>query len=148
MWSNESWTLKRRGIAYDPTVDLLRIKSIQECRYVPKKVLTEASIQAFFQQMTTTNDYAKIRNTCHDITNYALPSPNSNIIKWKQFDDPDAINVMILGTGPVGLYTALYLHHMYNKDTENMTEFSFRKVNILLVDNRIFKEGSLCLVPV
>jgi len=61
--------------------------------------------------------------------------------KWKQFDDQDAINIMILGTGPVGLYTALYLHHLYNKDIENMTEFSFRKVNILLVDNRIFKEG-------
>ena len=57
--------------------------------------------------------------------------PKSNIIKWKQFDDPDAINVMILGTGPVGLYTALYLHHMYNKDTENMTEFSFRKVKYI-----------------
>lgn len=141
IWSNQSWTLKTKELAYNPSVDLSQIKPLQDCRYMPKKILTKTYLHDFYQQMTTTTDYAKIRNTCHDMTNYALPSPSSNITKWKQFDDPDAMNVMILGTGPVGLYTALYLHHLYNKDIENMTEFSFRKVNILLVDNRIFKEG-------
>ena len=143
MWSAESWALKAKdsAIPYNPTVDLTALTPLSDCRFVPTKTLTPAYLNAFYEQLTTTQDYSAIRTKCHDMTNYALPSTVDSLAKWKRFADPSAINVVILGAGPVGLYTALYLQHIYNKDIENMTEFSFRKVNILLVDNRIHKEG-------
>jgi len=143
-WINETWKLKNKTnkIHYNPNADLSLLKPILECKFIPKKILTSSYLKKFYEQLVTTTDYPTIRNKCHDMTNYALPSPLelSDLKSWKQFDDKNAINVMILGTGPVGLYTALYLQHYYNKP-DQMVEFSFRKINILLVDNRIFKEG-------
>jgi hypothetical protein len=131
------------SIAYNPAADLSALTPLDDCKYVPKETLSPAYLKAFYEQLTTTHDYPAIRNKCHDMTNYALPSPLASLASWKRFDNSDAINVMILGTGPVGLYTALYLQHIYNLVPEDfgMTYFSFRRINILLVDNRIFKEG-------
>ena len=142
-WSTELWDLKKpsSAILYNPAVDLSHLTPLSDCKFVPTKTLTPAYLNEFYEQLTTTQDYPAIRNKCHDMTNYAMPSTLKSLDSWKQFDSPNAINVMILGTGPVGLYTALYLQHIYNKDIEYMVEFSFRQVNILLVDNRIYKEG-------
>ena len=141
-WSNDSFKLKNvaSAIPYNSAIDLSDLSPLSDCKFIPTETLTPAYLTAFYEQLTTTNDYPAIRNKCHDMTNYAMPSPLEPDADWKKFDG-NAINVMILGTGPVGLYTALYLNHIYNKDTELATEFTFRKINILLVDNRIYKEG-------
>ena len=142
LWAEESWVLKKyRAIKYNPTADLALLHPLSDCKFVPTKILTPAYLKKFYEQLATTKDYTAIQNKCHDMTNYALPSPLTSLDTWKRTDSPTALNVMILGTGPVGLYTALQLHHLYNKNTELMTEFSFRQVNLLLVDNRIYKEG-------
>jgi hypothetical protein len=44
---------------------------------------------------------------------------------------------MIIGAGPIGLFTALYLNELYNNPHNTLT----RRVNILLVDNRTYREG-------
>ena len=136
---------KGSEIKYDPTADLslLTTKGI-ECKYRPTKILSAAYLRKFFTLMTTTKDYSAIQDTCHDMTNYALPSTLTSLTSWKKSSDPAALNIMILGSGPVGLYTALYLSRLYpHIDTtdEFIKEFSFRSVNVLLVDNRIYKEG-------
>jgi hypothetical protein len=130
-------------ITYNPTADLSLLSTI-ECKYRPTKILSQAYLSKFFTLMTTTKDYAVIQEKCHDMTNYALPATVSSLTSWKQSTDPSALNIMILGSGPVGLYTALYLSRLYphiDTETDFIKEFSSRAVNVLLVDNRIHKEG-------
>jgi len=47
------------------------------------------------------------------------------------------INIMIIGSGPVGLFLAIYLHIYYNKT--KMTNYP--NVNIVMYDSRIVKPG-------
>jgi hypothetical protein len=49
----------------------------------------------------------------------------------------DIINIMIIGTGPVGLFLACYLYLYYNDTTMN----SSPRVNIVMYDSRIEKSG-------
>jgi hypothetical protein len=74
------------------------------------------------------------------MTEYNLPATVTSLSSWKVHDAPNAINVVILGAGPVGLFTALFLNTYYNKKV-HWKEFVLRNVNILLVDNRIKEEG-------
>jgi hypothetical protein len=144
-WSNDTYRVKKASsqIPYNPAVNLTSLTPLSDCKYVPTKTLTPAYLKAFYEQLTTTHDYPTIRKKCHEMTEYALPSPLKSLSSWKRFEEPNAINVMILGAGPLGLYTALYLQHIYNFVPNDfaMTYFSFRRVNILLVDNRTYKEG-------
>jgi hypothetical protein len=109
---------------------------------MPSKTLTSTYLKKFYEQLQTTTDFSAITNICNEMTNYALPSPLKSLDSWKQSDDLNAINIMILGTGPVGLYTALYLKQYYKNNIYNLSfSVPLRKVNVLLVDNRIYKEG-------
>jgi len=141
---NDISVKKSSAIAYDPTCDLSILNELPECKYVPSKTLPSAYLMNFFEQLSTITDYDAIRNKCNDMTNYALPSTLKSLDNWKHSKDPNALNIMILGAGPVGLYTSLLLNHLYpviDIKEEFIKEFSFRKINILLVDNRVFKEG-------
>jgi len=143
MWSNDTSISEMKGVPskynYDPTIDLSAIKGIDNCRYTPTKILTEAFIEKVYEtiQQPDFKDFDTIRKTLHDMTNYNLPSTVKSLNKWKQFTTSDAINVLILGAGPLGLFTALYLNEFYNNPHNTLS----RRVNILLVDNRIYKEG-------
>ena len=49
----------------------------------------------------------------------------------------DTLNIMIIGSGPVGLFLACYLHIYYNQTNMN----SSPRVNIVMYDSRIEKGG-------
>ena len=49
----------------------------------------------------------------------------------------DTINIMIIGSGPVGLFLACYLYQYYNETSMN----SSPRVNIVMYDSRIDKPG-------
>jgi hypothetical protein len=49
----------------------------------------------------------------------------------------ETLNVMVIGSGPVGLFLACYLHIYYNKTSMN----SSPKVNVVMYDSRIEKPG-------
>lgn len=49
----------------------------------------------------------------------------------------DIINIMIIGTGPVGLFLACYLYLYYNETSMN----SSPRVNVVMYDSRINKSG-------
>lgn len=51
--------------------------------------------------------------------------------------EPDKVNVVIYGSGPVGLFIALYINQYYNYKNLSMK----KKWNILLIDNRTDKDG-------
>jgi len=120
------------------------IEPLGDCRFSPKKTLTESYLKDFYAKLYESTNYKEIRATCHEMTEYALPSTIPSLETWKHYDSPDAINVVILGAGPVGLFTALYLNQYYNKfenRQEFKKEFILRNINILVVDNRIKEEG-------
>jgi len=126
---------------YNPKIDLSIITPIEECKYIPKKEVSHKTLEAFYTLLTSSkSDYGVIQKTCHEMTEYALPATIKSIDSWKKYDSPNAINVMILGAGPVGLFTALYLNEYYNAK-DKLNDVSFRKINILLVENRIKEEG-------
>jgi len=143
MWSNDTTISEMKGVPekykYDPTIDISTIKGIEDCRYNPRKILTDDFLEKVYQtiQNPEFKDFDTVRKTLHDMTNYNLPSTIKSLKKWKQFDTSDALNIMILGAGPLGLFTALYLNELYNNPYSTL----FRRMNILLVDNRIYKEG-------
>jgi hypothetical protein len=113
---------------------------MDECRYRPTKILTDDFIETLYEKIQKPDfkDFDTVRKTLHDMTNYNLPSTIKSLKKWKRFDTDDVLNIMILGAGPIGLFTALYLNELYNN--QNNTLLS-QRINILLVDNRIYKEG-------
>ena len=140
-WTSDIFEVKKPF--NEKNLNLSTIKPIKECKFNPTKKLTSKYIEDFYDLLTSSNTKFKlIQDKCYEMTEYLLPSTVKDISKWKKYDTTkkNTINVMILGSGPVGLYTALYLHKTYNKP-ENMKEFSPKKINILLVDNRIKKEG-------
>jgi len=94
-----------------------------------------------------TEDMNIIRLALMKMYDYNLPSTIKNIKNWKKYIEDDSnnktkniINVLIAGAGPLGLYTALYLNNYYNRP-ENNKKLINCYVNILVIDNRIYKEG-------
>jgi hypothetical protein len=126
--------------SYDPTTDLSDVTPLKDCKFVPNKLLTRAYLDKFYEQLLTQRNYEKIRTSCIEMSEYNLPATVTSLSSWKQHSDPTAINVLILGAGPVGLFTALYLNEQYNKKL-TFRDVSMRKINFLLVDNRIKSEG-------
>jgi hypothetical protein len=111
----------------------------KKCIYVPKKIATEKMLKNFFSIMTDPKitDFNIIRNNLEKMYNYLLPTNIPDMDYYlKNMDKKKHMNIIIAGAGPIGLFTALYLNEIYNKKSI----FSIN-VNILLIDNRIYKEG-------
>jgi len=140
---NESRLKNKYKLEYAPNTNL-NIKETK-CEYKIRKILRRESIKKIYQLISNKNikDFSIIKKALYKMYDYNLPSTIDNLNKWKQYDDKNSINVMIVGAGPLGLYTALYLNQYYNR---NMIQINNRnifnlKVNILVIDNRIYKEG-------
>jgi hypothetical protein len=124
---------------YSPDADLSTLTSVGDCKYKPTSTLTHKYLTDLYKDLQDPafKDFKAVRERLHDMSNYNLPTPMRSLRKWKQFPTLDALNIMILGAGPLGLFTALTLQELYNNPYKPI----IRKANILLVDNRIHKEG-------
>ena len=144
-----SWSEKRRvknATEYDPSTDISKLKSI-ECKYLVKKTIKKEVLQKIHELITNENttDFKLIRAALEKMYDYNLPSTIPNLDNWKKYKEDNPINIMIMGAGPLGLYTALYLNEYYNKNIihgrDNKKTILNQYVNILIIDNRIYKEG-------
>lgn len=145
--NNEGYT-KEEIKKYDPTnmfsynnkeLDISKIKSLTKCKYQPKKIISEKKLNELYEFTRKQNirDITDIKNELDKLLDYNLPSTIPNLNKFKsKTTKPKTLNILIAGAGPVGLFNALYLHHTYN-----LNPISDTYVNILVVDNRIAKEG-------
>ena len=120
-------------------MDLSGLTPKADCKFSPTKTLTKAAVESLYTMISTQTDFAPIRKKLIEFTNYAMPATRTTTKGWKQHKGPRDLSVMILGAGPVGLFTALYLNELYNK--EGPKDKTTRKVNILVIDNRIEREG-------
>jgi len=127
-------------IKYDPNIDLLKIKFLEDCKYIPKKIITKELLEDIYTIISNPNknDFRLIYKLLLKMYDYYIPSNIPNIDKWKVHEESNVINVLIMGAGPLGLYTALYLNEYYNIKQEAINGI---KVNILIIDNRIKEEG-------
>ena len=124
---------------YSPDADLSTLRPVGDCKYRPKSTLTHKYLTDLYKtlQDPSFTKFKSVRETLHEMSDYNLPTPMKSIHKWKKYDAADALNVLILGAGPIGLFAALTLQELYNNPYKPL----MRNVNILLVDNRIQKEG-------
>ena len=113
-------------------------KTIENCKYIPKKIISKTKLNEIYEIISNPEitDFNIIRKNLDEMYNYLLPSTINNLSEYENSINKNDINITILGCGPVGLYTALYLNEYYNKS--NIFNF---KINILLIDNRIKEEG-------
>ena len=137
---------------YDPNIDLSDIKEqMDKCKYIPTKIMSKDKLHELYKIINddSIKDFQIIRKHLGKMFDYNLPSTISDLdsfvekVKNNKLAGPygeyykgtDIINVIIMGAGPIGLYTALYLNYYYNQQQTTRTY-----VNILLMDNRIYKE--------
>jgi hypothetical protein len=120
---------------------------VGDCKYIPKKIIPDKTLKKIHELITDfkTEDMDVIRLALMKMYDYNLPSTIKNIKDWKKDlgnDSTDTkrniINVLIVGAGPLGLFTALYLNNYYNRP-ENNKKLINCYVNILVIYNRIYK---------
>lgn len=85
-------------------------------------------------------NYNKIYEIVSFLSKYIIKSnikDENKIYQKISHNKKDIINIMIIGSGPVGLFLACYLYLYYNETTMNSTP----RVNIVIYDSRIEKSG-------
>ena len=124
---------------YSPDTDLSTIVSVGDCKYKPTSTLSHTYLTNLYKKLQDPSftHFKSVREKLHEMSNYNLPSPMKSIQKWKKYSSSDALNIMILGAGPLGLFAALTIQELYNNPYKPL----MKNINILLVDNRINKEG-------
>ena len=66
-----------------------------------------------------------------------LPNVTNEDELYKKLSKSKDINVMVIGSGPIGLFLACYLDLYYNKGSLN----NYPRVNIVMYDSRLEKPG-------
>jgi hypothetical protein len=127
-------------IPYDTSIDLSSIKLLENCKYIPNKVISKKMLEDMYLFINDpkNTDIKLIQDLLLKMYDYNIPSNIPNINEWKKYNSTNIINVLILGGGPLGLFTALYLHEYYNN---KQSDINGVKINILIIDNRIKEEG-------
>ncbi len=128
---------------YSDAPSLATIEPIAiSCKYVPEKVISKDQLIKIYDTIIDpkTTDFSTVKSQLDILFDYNLPSTvpdvkKKTIIKSRPFGD--VINVIIVGSGPIGLFTALYLNDYYNRSSNPLNVH----INILLLDNRIKEEG-------
>lgn len=101
-------------------------------------ILTKEEILKLKKEINNVMNFEKILIQVSNMSQYIIKSNISNKKKlYKQIAKEDKINIMIIGSGPVGLFLACYLNLYYN----NTKMPSQPRVNIVIFDNRIEKNG-------
>src|SRR3972149_9006380 len=125
--------------SYNKNININNIKE-KICKYIPKKTITEIMLEEFYNIISDRNvdDFNKILETVDKMLDFNFPSTIKDLPYYLNgIKDNNNIKIIIVGAGPVGLYTALYLNKYYNEN------YVRQKINILLLDNRVpeAKEG-------
>jgi len=130
---------KSTRFKYSPDADLSTLRPVGDCKYRPKSTLSHKYLTDLYATLQDPSfaKFKSVKKQLHEMSNHNLPTPMKSIHAWKKYRTPNVLNVMILGAGPLGLFTALTLQELYNNPYKPLV----RNVNILLVDNRIQKEG-------
>jgi hypothetical protein len=150
-WSLENWNKEAdkfndKKMIYKPN-NIDEIKTIEGCVYSPKEIVSKKYLIDTYNLVNDEKitNFTTIRDRLKELFNYNLPSTVKDIHKYLQEvkDSKDTLNVLVVGGGPVGLFTALYIDYYYNKLMmgTGFNNHIFKKVNVLLLDNRIYKEG-------
>jgi len=136
------WTKHTKYENYDYDASKINnIKTINKSKYIPKKVASKKilnNIYSIISDPKITN-FDTIRTNLNKLYEYLLPSTIDNLddhLNQIKKSNKQNINVVIVGAGPIGLFTALYLNDYYNK-----YNFFNIKVNVLIIDNRTYEES-------
>ena len=124
-----------------------------DCKHLPNKTLTDEELIKLYELINDPNvtDFNTIKDQVNTMFNYNLPSTIKDLKKStlenlekstmvptvKQLPNGKIINIIIVGAGPMGLFTALHLNE-YNKFYTGLLKVH---INVLLIDNRISEEG-------
>ncbi len=110
------------------------IEPLKDCRYKTNKIITHDKLTKLYKKIHSNkfSDFNKIDDELKVLYKYNLPSTIKNMENVYQ---KDSVNIIVVGAGPVGLFTALYYNFYYRN------RFLNKKINIILIDNRIYKEG-------
>jgi hypothetical protein len=103
-------------------------------------ILPNSELKKLDAELFNTLNYNKIFEIVSYISKFMIKSNvnnEDNLYKKLNKIDKDTLNIMIIGSGPVGLFLASYLHIYYNKTIMN----SSPRVNIVMYDSRIEKGG-------
>ncbi len=101
------------------------------------KVLSEDMLHKLDKEISNVMNHNKILKIVSTMSQYILQSNVKNENDMYKKMSKDTINIMIIGSGPAGLFLACYLHLYYNETKMN----SSPRVNVFLYDNRIDKPG-------
>ena len=110
--------------------------NIEEPKY---KLLKKNDIYKLMDEMSNIMNFNKLHHIVSKMSQYLLQSNvrDENKMYKKLSNNNNTINIMIIGSGPIGLFLACYLTLYYNHTTMN----SSPRVNVVLYDNRIDKPG-------
>lgn len=133
-WQTALKSWKNRRIPPD-VQELEGVKGEEEavdCRYVPQATMTPDRLDQLYSLLQETDSFDSIRSALMEMYDFNLPSTVSD--PERHFED-DTINILVVGAGPVGLFTSLYLMECLEQISTR------RKYRLLLIDNRVDCEG-------
>ena len=101
------------------------------------KTLNKDIIKKLSEEMNKVSNWSKILKIVLYMSQYILESNITDEEKLYQIIKKEKIfNIMIIGSGPAGLFLASYLNLYYNR-----TMIKKKRINIVLFDSRIDKPG-------
>lgn len=112
----------------------IEIEPIKNCVYKTNKIISHDKLIQLYKKIHSYKivNFDRIDDELKILYKYNLPSTIKNL---ENIYKEDYINIIVLGAGPVGLFNALYYNFYYRE------KFLDKKINIVLIDNRIYKEG-------
>jgi len=115
------------------------INKEEEEKDVEYKILKKNDIYRLGEEMSNVMNWKKLHHIILKISQYLLQSnvKDENILYDIISKDTKSVNIMIIGSGPIGLFLGCYLKLYYNYTSMN----SSPRVNVVIYDSRIEKPG-------
>lgn len=102
------------------------------------KVLKLQDIKDLNKELSKERNFNKVFTIITKISNYMI---ETNVVNedelYKKLSKSKDINIMVIGSGPIGLFLACYLDLYYNIGSLN----NYPRVNIVMYDSRLEKSG-------